>query len=311
MMPNVALTRKFKKKLLLWGMGDLTSDVSQLKPVETKDVEIAFEGDTVEQEKDGTQWGAPKKYRTTDKVKITGKIAFAGSGVPGTPPAYRELFLLSGHSETVDSKKSVTYTPQTENLQKGTVAFLLDGQFHMGKDAQVEFKLTANAGEIGYWEFEIKMVGGTIPSPKPEALKTAVEGFKVPKAVNFTNTPLFQLAGLDFPMKGFEHTTGNEITSLDLVNHQSAMISNRKPKVKLTVGALSIEQINLYQKAWNGDEVLLKLGHGTQPGEKITLEYPAISLDIPTATDLDGALGYELDCQAMNTQGAPYKIIFA
>ncbi|MBR0573685.1 MULTISPECIES: hypothetical protein [Pasteurellaceae] len=316
-MANVALTRKFKKKLLLLGMGDLTGQIAQLKAVETKDVEIGFEGDSEEQETDGVSWGANKKHRTSDKVKITGKIAFAGSGTAGVPPAYRELFLMSGHSETVKNtgeanEKKVTYTPITENIQKGTVAFLLDGEFHIGKEAQAEIKLTANSGEIGYWDFEISMVGGTIPTTQPSGLRTLVEGYQTPKAINFANTPKFQIGGRDYPMKGFEYTTGNEITALDLVNHQSAMISDRKPMVKVVVGAPALSEINLYQKAWDGVEMPLVLEHGTKAGEKISLNFPNVSLDIPKATDIDGALGYEIECTAMQKGNtAPYTIIFS
>ena len=193
-MPNVALSRKFKKKLLLWGIGDVLPN--QLKAVETKDVDISFEGETVEQEKDGESWGANKKHRTTDKVKITGKVAFASSGTAGTAPAYRDLFLMAGHSETV-AATNVTYTPETTGTSFGTVAFLLDGQFHIGKKAQAEIKLSANSGELGYWEFEISMVGGTIPIAKPVDLVTLIDGYKTPKAVNFANTPVFKLGAKD------------------------------------------------------------------------------------------------------------------
>lgn len=308
-MPNVALSRKFKKKLLLWGIGDL--DATALKPVETKDVDISFEGDTVEQEKDGESWGANKKHRTTDKVKITGKVAFASSGTAGTAPAYRDLFLMAGHSETVAADK-VTYTPETTDTNHGTVAFLLDGQLHVGKKAQAEIKLSANSGELGYWEFEISMVGGTVPIAKPSGLNAVVEGYTTPKAVNFANTPLFQLGGKDYAMKTFSHTTGNEVTSLDMVNHQSSLISDRKPVVSITVGAPQLTDINLYQKAWDGDEMPLVIEHGTAAGQKIKLDYPAVALDIPKATDMDGALGYEIECSVMQSgNNPPYTIVFS
>lgn len=308
-MPNVALSRKFRKKLLLWGIGDLAT--SELTPVETTDVAISFEGDTVEQAKDGENWGANKRFRTTDKVKITGKVAFASSGTAGTAPAYRDLFLMAGHSETVDVDK-VTYTPETTDTNHGTVAFLLDGQFHIGKKAQAEIKLSANSGEIGYWEFEISMVGGTVPVEKPSDLNTIVEGYKTPKAVNFANTPVFKLGGKDYAMNTFSHTTGNEVTSLDMVNHQSAMISNRIPVLSIAVGAPQLSEINLYQKAWDGDEMPLVLEHGTTAGNKIKLDYPAVALDIPNATDMDGALGYEIECNVMQSDGnPPYTIVFS
>ncbi|MBS9781113.1 MAG: hypothetical protein KGV56_01320 [Gammaproteobacteria bacterium] len=309
-MPNIALTRKFKKKILLWGVGDL--EASALKPVETKDLEISFEGDTVEQETDGESWGANKKHRTTDKVKITGKIAFAGSGEAGKAPAYRELFLLSGHAEVIDAGNSVTYTPITKNIESGTVGFLLDGQYHQGKKAQIELKLDANSGELGYWDFEISMVGGTVPIEKPSGLNTLLEGYQTPKAINFDNTPIFQLGGRDYPMKGFTHTTGNEVTALDMVNHQSAIIGDRKPTVGITVGAPALSDINLYQKAWDGEEMPLVMEHGKKAGEKIRMDYPSVSLDIPKATDLEGALGYEIECQAMQKgDQPPYTIIFS
>lgn len=308
-MPNVALSRKFKKKLLLWGVGDLAPN--QLKPVETKDVDISFEGDTVEQEKDGEHWGANKKHRTTDKVKITGKVAFASSGTAGTAPVYRDLFLMAGHSETVEADK-VTYTPETTDTNHGTVAFLLDGQLHIGTKAQAEIKLSANSGELGYWEFEISMVGGTIPIAKPGDLDTLVAGYQTPKAINFANTPVFKLGGIDYAMKTFSHTTGNEVTALDMVNHQSSMISDRKPVVSITVGAPQLSEINLYQKAWDGDEMPLVIEHGTTAGQKIKLEYPAVALDIPKATDMDGALGYEIECSVMQSaSNPPYTIVFS
>ncbi len=308
-MANVALQQKFKKKVMLMGIGDLPPE--QLKAVETKDVDISFEGDTVEQEKDGEKWGANKKYRTTDKVKITGKVAFATSGTAGTAPAYRDLFLMSGHSETVEDDR-VTYTPETDGEQYGTIGFLLDGQFHIAKKAQCEIKLDANSGELGYWEFEISAVGGTIPIEKPSNLNTLVEGYKTPKAINFANTPIFKLGNKDYAMKAFSHTTGNEVTSLDMVNHQSSMISDRKPVVSITVGSPQISEINLYQKAWDGEEMPLVLEHGNVAGEKIKLEYPSVALDIPKATDLDGALGYEIECSVMqNGDTPPYTIVFS
>nr|WP_241879137.1 hypothetical protein [Psychrobacter sp. PraFG1]UNK05840.1 hypothetical protein MN210_03375 [Psychrobacter sp. PraFG1] len=218
---------------------------------------------------------------------------------------------MAGHSETVDVDK-VTYTPETTDTNHGTVAFLLDGQFHIGKKAQAEIKLSVNSGEIGYWEFEISMVGGTVPIEKPSDLNTIVEGYKTPKAVNFANTPIFKLGNKDYAMNTFSHTTGNEVTSLDMVNHQSAMISNRIPVLSITVGAPQLSEINLYQKAWDGEEMPLVLEHGTTAGNKIKLDYPAVAPDIPSATDMDGALGYEIECNVMQSGSTPpYTIVFS
>lgn len=327
-MPNLALTRKFKKKLLLWGMGDLLQPyldaaddaaratamatlVPQLKAVETKDVAISFEGDTVEQEKDGLSWGASKKQYTSDKVKITGKIAFAASGSAGVPPAYRELFLMSGHAEIIDStNNTVTYKPITEGFEYGVVAFVQDGQFHIGHKAQIELKLDANAGEIGYWDFEVSMVGGTVPIETPAGIDTVVDGYIPPKAVNFSNTPVFNLGGQDFANSQFSHTTGNEITSMDIVNHQSAFIGDRKPQVTVTVGAKALSDVNLYQKSWDGEEMALIFEHGKVAGEVIRLQYPAVSPSMPSLSDIDGALGYDIEFAAMPHADGEYAIIF-
>lgn len=327
-MPNIALTRKFKKKLLLWGLGDLLQPyldaadntaraaamatlVPQLKAVETKDVAISFEGDTVEQEKDGLSWGANKKQYTSDKVKITGKIAFAGSGTAGQPPVYRELFLLSGHAEIIDStNKTVTYKPINEGFEYGVVAFVQDGQFHIGHKAQIELKLDANAGEIGYWDFEITMAGGTVPIETPTGLDLVAEGYTPPKAVNFSNTPVFKLGNQDFANSQFNHTTGNEIAAMDIVNHQSAFIGDRKPQVTVTVGAPALSAINLYQKAWDGDEMPLVFEHGLTAGQTIRLQYPAVSPSMPNLSDIEGALGYDIEFAAMAHADGEYLIIF-
>lgn len=328
-MANLPLIEKYKAKMLFWSVGDLlspylnaadsaaqtaalTSLVGGLAPVQTKDVEITFEGDTVEQETDGVSWGADKKFRTSDKVKITGKIALAGSGTAGAAPAYRELFLLSGHAEVIDAaNKTVTYTPITEGFDYGTIGFVQGGKFHVGYKAQIELKLDANAGELGYWDFEIYMVSGTIPIAKPAGLNAVVSGYQTPKAVNFGNTPIFQLGGLDFVMKSFNHTTGNEVTSLDLVNHQSAVIGDRKPTSKITVGAKDLSAINLHQRAWDGDEMAMVVEHGKTAGEKVRLQYPAVSADIPAYADIDGALGYDIELTAMQHADGPYQIIFS
>ncbi len=328
-MPNLALNRKYEKKLLLWAMGDLLQPyldatdqpgrdaamaniVTQLKPVETKDVEISFEGDTVEQERDGVTWGANKKQYTSDKVKITGKIAFAGSGTAGAPPAYREMFLLSGHAEIIDAGAgTVTYKPITEGFEYGVIAFVQDGQFHIGHKAQCEIKLDANAGEIGYWGFEITMTGGTIPIETPAGLTTVISGYQPPKAVNFSNTPIFQLGGQYFANSKFSHTTGNEIAALDIVNHQSAVIGDRKPKADITIGAKALSEVNQYQQAWDGEEMPLLLEHGKVAGEKIRFQYPAVSLSMPTPSDIQGALGYDIECTAMDHADGVYSIIFS
>lgn len=326
-MPNIALNRKFKSKLLLWSIGDLldaylaattpakkTTELNKilpkLKPVQTKDVEISLEGDTVERENDGLNWGNNAKQYTSDKVKITGKIEFAGSGTAGEAPGYRELFLLSGHAELLDTGK-VTYIPVNKDFDYGTVAFVLDGQFHVGHKAQLELKLTANAGELGYWEFELSMVGGTVPIETPLNLNQAIAGYIPPKAVNFSNTPVFKLGSKDFANSQFSHTTGNEVTSLDIVNHQSAVIGDRKPMANITVGAPALSEINLYQKAWDSEEMSLTLEHGLVAGEKIGLFYPAVTLGMPSASDIEGALGYDIECSAQSHADGTYQITFS
>lgn len=326
-MPNLALSRKYKKKILVWSVGDLlapylaatspadktaamTALVPQLAPVQTKDVDISFEGDTVEQEVDGLSWGSPKKQYTTDKVKITGKIALAGSGTAGQAPAYRDLFLMSGHAEIIDGSR-VIYKPVTDGFEYGVVGFVVDGQFHIGHKAQIELKLDANAGELGYWDFEINMVGGTVPIETPAGLAEVASGYQVPKAVNFSNTPVFKLGGQDFANSKFSHTTGNEIASLDIVNHQSADITDRKPTVSITVGAKALSAVNQYQQAWDGDEMALIFEHGTKAGEKVRMQYPAVSLGMPTPSDIEGALGYDIECTAMVHADGVYQIIFS
>ena len=97
-----------------------------------------------------------------------------------------------------------------------------------------------------------------------------------------------------------------------MVNHQSSMISNRKPMVSIAVGAPQLSEINLYQKAWDAEEMPLVMEHGTVAGHKISLNYPAVALDIPKATDMDGALGYEIECSVMQTaSNPPYTIVFS
>lgn len=326
-MPNIALNRKFKSKLLLWSIGDLlfdylaaTTDAAKtaalntlapsLKPVQTKDLDISMEGETVEREHDGLSWGNNAKQYTTDVVKITGKIELAGSGTAGEPPAYRELFLLSGHAEVIDTD-NVKYIPITKDFDMGTVAFVLDGQFHIGHKAQLELKNTANAGEVGYWEFELTMVGGTVPVETPANINQSIVGYIPPKAINFSNTPRFTLGAKSFAMSAFAHTTGNEVTALDIVNHQSANIGDRKPMVNITVGAPALSEVNLYQKAWDSETMLLGIQHGTQPGQRVGMHYPAVTLGMPKAADISGALGYDIECAAQNHDDGVYQIIFS
>lgn len=329
-MPNLALTRKFKSKILFIATGvsldayvtslqagdtatanaELATIIPSLIPVKTKDVEFSPEGDTVETEYDGLSWGAAAKQYTSDKSKITCKVPFASSGTAGTAPAYRDLLLISGFAEIIDPAVSVTYQPITSGFDYAVVAFVHDGQFHIGHMAQANAKLEANAGEIGWWNFEISMVGGTIPIPTPTGLNTVMSGYIEPKAINFSNTPVFTLGGQPFACSKFSHDTGNEVSSLDIINHQSAVIGNRKPNVTATIGAKDIATVNHYQQAWDGLLQEMVLGHGNAAGQKITTTYPSVQMGMPKTSDIEGALGYDLELTPMDNGTYPFVVVF-
>lgn len=217
------------------------------------------------------------------------EVEAAGSGAAGTVPKYGPLLRSCGMAEVITASTKVTYTPVSSGFESVSMYFYLDGVLHKfwGVMGSVAFRGNNRAAAM----FAFTYMGLFQPVTDTALPTVDYSGFQLPLAVNYANTPTFNLlsvAASSAPLRNLSVDLANQLNYRNLVGAQAVKILDRKP-----VGNVEMEATLVATKDWWGaarDAVTgtMQIIHGTVAGNIIEITAPAVQITAPNYGDFDG-----------------------
>ncbi len=219
---------------------------------------------------------------------ISGDIEIAGSGTPGTPPAFAPFLRSAGLREVVTAATDVKYSPISKLHESMSLYFNGDGVRHVLLGARSTFTKSYPPRGISRFSFTTTGLLGTITDV---ALPTvALAAFQKPVPVNKQNTT-FELFGYAGATEEITFDLGNQIEPSLLINDESIDLVDRQMTGNATMRADALSTINWFQKSHDHELGTLKVVHGTEAGNIVEFEAPAVQL---------GRVGYSETNKKMN-----------
>lgn len=213
------------------------------------------------------------------RVRITGELEIAGSGVAGTPPAGAPVLRSCGLREVITANSKVTYTPVSRLFESSTFYFNDDGVNHVmiGARGTMTWQLTPK--QIPRFSFTLDGIAGTFEDEATPVVD--LSKFIPPVPVNLANT-FFSLHGDAGACEGVTFDLGNTIEPRLLINSETIEQTGRE-----MTGSAIMEAKLLAEKDWLSIARTHAVGeliarHGTEAGNIVEINAPAVQIGRPT-----------------------------
>ncbi|QBF31494.1 hypothetical protein [Thalassococcus sp. S3] len=229
-----------------------------------------MEGEDEERDLDLPDMAASGTIPNGLHAKVKFKVEMAGSGTPGTPPAWSAFMRACGVAETITATTSVDYTPVGSGHESAALYYWKGTTLQklLGMRGTVMFDFTSQ--KRPFLEFDMTAL---YAEPEEEAVvePSSLGLFQRPLAVGLINTPAFTIDDVDLPMRMTKFTLANTVEARLLVNLEEVRITGRRPLIEATVDAVPLGTFNPFEKAASAEGVPLILRHGREAGNIVRL----------------------------------------
>ncbi|EXL08219.1 hypothetical protein BG46_01455 [Brucella anthropi] len=227
---------------------------------------------------------------------IYGRIEFdfeiAGAGAPGDIPRYGSVLRAAGMAETVVAGTSVEYTIIEDDVESGSLYFVSDKVQHVLLGCQVNIAPSLSPSAIPRFRATVMGLVGTISDIATMPAVSAADWI-TPKHVSKANTTM-SLHGWNAIAESISLDLGNTLTPRMLIGAELIMISARSTTGTVVVQAESLATINWFQRALDRTRGALTIVHGTEAGNIVELQAPAVEIGRPTQSQTNGISNYSL-----------------
>ncbi|SOC41560.1 hypothetical protein SAMN05892877_1094 [Rhizobium subbaraonis] len=210
---------------------------------------------------------------------LAGEVEIAGSGTPGTPPAYGPLLRACGLAEVVAAGADVTYTPVSGGQEAVSIRFNADGVQHVLLGSRGTFTLNLTPKQIPRFAFTFTGLLGTISDAALPTIDLAK--FITPVVVNKANTT-FSLHGLAGACEGVTMDIANQIEPRFLIGHESIQQVDRQMTGSAIMEAVSLATKNWFEIAHTHALGALAATHGVTAGNIVEFAAPSVQIGRPT-----------------------------
>jgi hypothetical protein len=222
-------------------------------------------------------FGASEQLVGPASVKINYTVELAGSGTPGTPPAWGKLLrACSVKEEILESPDRVEYTPVSEDQESVTKDYFDDGVLHKVLGAVGEFSLSAKAGEIPKLTFDWTGLDGGVS----EASTIGNYGaWKKPVPITKANVIDITLGaayadgaltgGTVYPSTGLDMKAGNQVQFDALASQETTDVVDRESTGSIELQLSAAQEVALAEKVKKNETTSLAFTIGLVSGNKI------------------------------------------
>ncbi|KMK68582.1 phage tail tube protein [Puniceibacterium sp. IMCC21224] len=224
-------------------------------------------------------------------ARLEFNIEIAGAGAAGTVPRYGSLLRICGFSETVTAATDVTYEIIEDDVDSGSIYFVMDKVRHVLLGSRGTVAKTYNAKGIPQYRFNLMGLLGTISDQTNPAVSAA--GLIKPLPVSKANTVL-TLHGWTSVAESLSIDLGNTVTPRFLIGEEEIKITNRQSTGTAVLKATSLATINWFAIAQARTRAALSIVHGTTAGNIVEITAPEVEIGRPTQGATDGIVNYSL-----------------
>ena len=240
------------------------------------------------------------------------EVSLASSGTLGTAPMWGRILRSCAFAETVTASARVDYTPISTSLEGATIYYYDDGVLKKALGCRCDI----TSFKMGYGDvpqIAVKFIGldgGVSAVAVPSLTLTA---WKAPLSVNQVNSGLVTLGGTysagvlsggtTYPTRGLELNLGNAVNFIELLGGQSADITDRDVRGKITFDLTAAQEVTLEATVKAGTAQAIGMLHGVAAGYSIITYMPSVQLENPTKDDLNGRRLLTYDINPMPVVG--------
>ena len=276
----------------------------------TEQSRTSYAGDTAERTRKTEVMQNYEQVNTAPYATVTIGTPWSGSGVPPTEseivaPAIGMLARGCKRVEVQDLENGVLrYEPTSGEGDSLTIYYLQDGELQCLPGARGT--LTGFGQSKGYpslsWTFT-----GLYQRPRAvEKVSRQPRNQADEIAINYQNTKLVQLGGVDFILQSLSFDLGNTVVHRTLPNYEGVHVTDKKSSGQLNFQAPRIGDYDTWERVESHKVVTkeaLKFEHGTEAGNIIGLEAPATQLTGLSESDSDGFNHYQTDLRFLPVEG--------
>lgn len=222
---------------------------------------------------------------------LQGQVELAGSGDPGTAPAFGSLLRACGMHETVTVDTDVQYNPISRSFEAGSLYYNLDGVRHIFLGCRGTFSLSLTPAQIPRLSFNLSGLSGTIsdtPLPTVDLTK-----FIDPVPVNKANTTM-TLHGWASIAESLSLDLAASVEPRFLIGEESIKITGRKAVGTAVVQATSLAVKNWFAISKAHTKGALVAQHGTVAGNIVDIEAAKVQIGRVTQGATQGIANYSL-----------------
>ena len=227
--------------------------------------------------------------------KLSFRVELAGAGAAATPPKFAPLLRAMGQAQVIATgptpPASVTYNSVSENYASVSIYINIGGIRYVLLGARGTCALVGGASQIPYLEFEFWGFF-TVPTDQAVIPTPVVTAHQTPLPMTRANTPTFTVNGVALILRSFRFSIGNTVSPRFLIGPQTApllaeemLIEDTQEKLDITIEQVPLATFNPFTLAQNMTQVPLVLSHGTQAGNRWTLNIPRLQLMRPGALE--------------------------
>lgn len=252
-----------------------------------------LDGDFVNRDLDRAVLGAQGDILVSSRVLADFLVESAGSGAAGTAPPYGELFRACGMGETVNVGTDVQYDPVSTGFSSLFFEANYDGNEHTARGARGNLSFQWETKAIPRFNFAFQ---GLYNAPIAAALPAYdVAAFQIPEAFNNANTPTALLHGEAIALRAISLDLQNDLQHLDVIGQEEIVLVDREVNGTIEFQAPLISAKDWFAASAGRAAGILQIVHGDTAGNIVTVDAPAVEINVTDYSDSQGVLMISAD----------------
>lgn len=257
-------------------------------------------------------FGASVDMVTTSFVKCSFEVLMGGSGTAATAPAWGQLLLGCGMSETTGllTPNRVEYDVLTGGMKYLTIYWYDDGVLHKMLGAMGNVKPSFKAGDVPKLAFEFFGIDG-IPTATANAA-AVLTAWKIPPAVTKANVVDVTLGctyaagalsgGTVYNSTGLTLDFGNKVEFAPMLSNEEIVFSDRDIKGSVELELTAAQEVAQIANVKANFSQSMGFTLGTVSGNKIMLYAPAVQLMGYKKAEVAGKrlIGFDMHLNPLN-----------
>lgn len=194
------------------------------------------------------------------------------------------------HTSVYSVDAGATYRPVSETFESVTIYVNMDGVLHKLTGARGSVSMSVAARQIPVFNFTFTGVFNTVTDASaPTNVYTA---FQTPLVANNSNTTGFTFLGADdLVLESLNFNVNNSVDFRALIGTEYVQITDRRSSGEVVIEQPdSLTTLDVFAAAAGNSTGTLSVTHGTQAGNRVSLQARKVDVGNPNYSDSNGVV---------------------